>query len=91
MFIKKIAIVSACFLSAFSFAIAADGAGTDAKKLFEAKCGLCHPAEKPLSLTKDVAGWTATVKRMQAKNPGNISDAEADAIIKYLAAVRGGK
>ncbi len=60
-----------------------------AKALFEEKCSACHTTEKPLGKTKDKDGWTATVKRMQEKKPGHISDEEAAKIIDYLTKTRG--
>lgn len=66
-------------------ALADDGA----KALFEAKCSTCHPTSRPLGKTKDEAGWTATVKRMQQVNGCPITDEEAARIIAYLTRIRG--
>lgn len=62
---------------------------TAEKSLFETKCSLCHEMERPLSKRKDKDGWTETVKRMQSKKAGHISDAEAENIIAYLVYNRG--
>ncbi|TLM99052.1 hypothetical protein FDZ71_16310 [bacterium] len=74
-----------------AISVAADDKAAAARNLVDTKCSVCHPAEKPLSANKNFEGWTSTVKRMQAKNPANLNDADAEAIIKYLAAVRGVK
>jgi len=68
--------------------IAADSAPTP-QELFESKCSVCHPTSRPLGKNKDRANWEATVKRMQGKQPGLISDAEAAIIVDYLTATRG--
>lgn len=70
---------------------ASDAPADKAKALFEAKCSVCHPAAKPLGVSKDKAGWEATVKRMQAKKPGNFNDDEAKVIADYLTAARPAK
>lgn len=44
---------------------------------------------RPLGKTKDRAGWTATVTRMQKVNGCPVSDGEAKQIIDYLVAERG--
>jgi len=62
------------------------GAG---KALFEAKCSICHPLSRPLGETRDRAGWTADVTRMQKVNGCPITDEEAKAIVDYLVSVRG--
>jgi cytochrome c5 len=68
---------------------AADGQGGPGKALFEAKCPTCHGLGRPLGKTKDRAGWTTTVKRMQQVNGAPINDQEANEIIDYLVTVRG--
>jgi mono/diheme cytochrome c family protein len=60
----------------------------DPKALFEARCSICHDASKPLGKTKTAAEWRDTVMRMKGKAGGKISDAEAEAIIKYLTEMR---
>ncbi|MEW6087099.1 MAG: desulfoferrodoxin family protein [bacterium] len=59
------------------------------KTLFETKCSLCHAIERPLSKKKNKDGWMGTVKRMQSKRPGHLSDAEVERIIGYLVYARG--
>ena len=54
---------------------------TAPEQLFEAKCSVCHATSRPLGKNKDRAGWESTVKRMQGKRPGHITDAEAASII----------
>ena len=69
-------------------AFAAD-APTAAKELFETKCSACHATSRPLGKNKDRAGWEGTVKRMQGKRAGHLSDAEVEIIVNYLAEIRG--
>lgn len=81
---------SAVFMVSIAIpALAEDDAA--AKALFESKCSVCHGADRPLSKNKDKAEWEATVKRMQAKKPGNFNDDEAKKIADYLTKVRGPK
>lgn len=68
--------------------IAADSSPTP-QELFESKCSVCHPTSRPLGKNKDRAGWEATVKRMQGKQPALISDAEVGIIVDYLTTTRG--
>ena len=70
-------------------AFAVQPAPGSAKARFESKCSLCHPVSRPLGKTKDRAGWTATVTRMQKVNGCPVSDGEAKQIIDYLVAERG--
>lgn len=91
---KKILSVAIALSFAAVAAVAAqasDAPADKAKALFETKCSVCHPFAKPLGVNKDKAGWEATVKRMQAKKPGNFTDDEAKTIADYLASVRGAK
>ncbi len=69
-------------------AAAADGEPS-AQALFEAKCSVCHATSRPLGKNKDRAGWEQTVKRMQGKRAGHLSDAEVELIVNYLTEVRG--
>lgn len=57
--------------------------------LFKEKCILCHPLGRALSQSKDRDGWAKTVTRMREKNGCRLEDAEAEAIVDYLAKVRG--
>lgn len=65
------------------------GADQDAKALFERKCSACHPLSRSLSRNRERKWWVETVTRMQKVNGCNITDAEAEAIVDYLAKVRG--
>lgn len=56
-----------------------------AKSAFETKCNACHPLERPLSKTKSLEEWQATVKRMAAKRPGHLTAEEIEAIAAFLA------
>jgi len=78
-------------LVAFSLIPAADikAADSDAKALFENRCSLCHPTNKPLSMSKSGEEWRQTVMRMKARAGDRISDEEAETIIKYLTEIRG--
>lgn len=58
------------------------------KALFEAKCAMCHPLSRSLSLNKARDGWTATVARMK-KNGCPLTDDEAKTIVDHLVKVRG--
>jgi hypothetical protein len=55
----------------------------DAKGLFERKCSLCHPIERPKSMRMTRDEWKKTVMRMQ-EHARVFTDAEADIIINYL-------
>ncbi|HVO83326.1 MAG TPA: c-type cytochrome [Syntrophobacteria bacterium] len=61
----------------------------DPKALFEARCSTCHPLSRPLGKKMTAAEWRETVMRMKGLAGGKISDAEAEAIIKYLNETRG--
>ena len=60
--------------------------GTEA---FNRSCVTCHDAEKSYSVTKSLAGWLATVRRMAGKTGANIPESTHTAIATYLAS-RGG-
>jgi len=78
-------------LVVFSLIQAADikAADSDAKALFENRCSMCHPIDKPLSMSKTGEEWRQTVMRMKGRAGDRISDEEAEIIIKYLTAIRG--
>jgi cytochrome c2 len=78
-------------LVAFSLIQPADikAADSDAKALFEKRCSMCHPYDKPLSMSKSGEEWRQTVMRMKGRAGDRISDEEAEIIIKYLTAIRG--
>jgi len=59
-----------------------------ARSLFQTKCSVCHGIDRPLGKSKDAAGWTATVQRMAAKQPGLLDEAQVAAIAAYLALER---
>ncbi len=84
---KKISIVLvAVFVSLliFSGLSAGEEKENSGKKLFEEKCSVCHSTERATSKKKSKEGWERTVKRMQKKLSGHISDEEAEAIVEYL-------
>lgn len=62
-----------------------------AKTVFEKKCSLCHGIGRALGKNKTATEWNRTVVRMQKKTPDQISDADVQAIVAYLNAVRGPK
>ncbi|GAB4369479.1 MAG: hypothetical protein Kow00128_15710 [Deltaproteobacteria bacterium] len=82
------AVLLAGILLAASFAATAVAEGKG-KALFEEKCILCHPLGRALSQSKDKDGWAKTVARMRERNGCRLEDAEAEAIVDYLAKVRG--
>ena len=57
---------------------------SDPAALIAARCTKCHSIEQIKLATHDAAGWAATVTRMR-KNGAQVSDAEAQAIIDFLA------
>jgi len=52
------------------------------EQLFESKCGKCH--NLPAPETKARNDWEPIVKRMQLKDPNNISESEAERISRFL-------
>ena len=62
----------------------AEGDLSAAKATFESVCSKCHSTDRPLSTSKDRAGWEATVKRMGTKT--TISEADQAAVIEFLTA-----
>lgn len=81
-------LAGALFVAGFAVS---GGAAEEGKGLFETKCILCHPLGRALSQNKDREGWANTVKRMREVNHCQITDAEAEAVVGYLAKVRGPK
>ncbi len=61
------------------------------KVLFEQKCSICHKIDRATSRQETREAWTGLVKKMQAKQPGSISDDEAGKIIDFLTAEHGKK
>ena len=55
------------------------------KVLFETKCSVCHPIERPLSKTMDHDAWKTLVSRMSGKKPGHLTDVEMKSIAGFLA------
>lgn len=84
---KRFLALTAVVVLAAGAALAAPAA----KETFEARCSVCHGIDRSLSAAKDRSGWEATVKRMQARAAGMISDDDAKQIIDYLAGLRGAK
>jgi cytochrome c5 len=60
------------------------------KSLFETKCKSCHSEFRALDLIKSKEEWEKTVKTMQKKEAGWITDEEAKKIRTYLFTVQGG-
>ena len=58
-----------------------------AKSAFETKCNTCHDIQKPLVSIKNAEQWQATVRRMAAMKPGQLTDADAGAITLFLSLV----
>jgi mono/diheme cytochrome c family protein len=54
------------------------------KSLFDTKCSVCHPVERPLSKTKIHDEWRATVKRMAGKKSGHLTEDEIEKIAAFL-------
>ena len=85
---RAAATVLAAALLAGGLAFAGDSA-EKGKALFEEKCTLCHAKSRAFLLSMDRGGWANTVERMRKENGSRITDAEAEAIVDYLAKVRG--
>jgi hypothetical protein len=60
-----------------------------AKTLFETRCSMCYPTDRPLGKTKTAGEWRETVSRMQQHAAGQISDEDRETIIQYLSEIRG--
>jgi mono/diheme cytochrome c family protein len=58
------------------------------KNLFEAKCSICHPVDRPLGASKSAPDWLATAQRMSEKKPGHLTADEVADIAAYLAVTR---
>lgn len=81
------AVLTAVFLAG-GLAFAGDAA-EKGKSLFEEKCILCHAKSRTFLQSMDREGWAKTVERMRKENGSRITDAEAEAIVDYLAKIRG--
>ncbi|RYZ07847.1 MAG: hypothetical protein EOO73_10995 [Myxococcales bacterium] len=58
------------------------------RTLYVSRCGSCHTLKPPADLTAE--RWEAEVGEMREKNGVKLSDAEAQAIIRYLAVAGSG-
>ena len=56
----------------------------NAKDLFEEKCSICHPLDRPKSKTRTKDEWEITVMRMMNMHRAPITEAQARLIIDYL-------
>jgi hypothetical protein len=52
------------------------------RELYVSRCGSCHTLKRPLELPPEQ--WQVEVDDMRAKNGVKLSDAEAQAIVRYL-------
>ncbi|TAL18790.1 cytochrome c [bacterium] len=86
---KKFLIPAFVLGLAFVFTGALAAELDPAKKLFEEKCGNCHPTEKSAAVSKDPKILADTVKLMMSKKVGFISDADAKIITDYLLKIGG--
>ena len=77
-------ILVAAVTAALLWAPSAFAEESPVKALLEAKCGACHPSEKTFGAPMDRTILERTIKRMQAKKPGFISEEEAESIVGYL-------
>jgi hypothetical protein len=53
------------------------------RSLYLSRCGSCHALKRPAELTAE--RWQAEVEDMRAKNGVKLSEADARAIVRYLA------
>ena len=56
-----------------------------ASELTQKRCSKCHNLDRVLGARKDAQGWITTVDRMRAIPGADISEADAQTIISYLA------
>ena len=56
-----------------------------ASELMQKRCSKCHNLDRVVGARKDVQGWIATVNRMREMPSAAISQADAQAILSYLA------
>jgi mono/diheme cytochrome c family protein len=56
---------------------------THGRTLYVSRCGSCHTLKRPSELS--AAQWQVEVTEMRNKNGVKLSDAEAQAITRYLA------
>ncbi|MHC4946405.1 MAG: hypothetical protein ACYTG7_25615 [Planctomycetota bacterium] len=79
-------LVLACFVLAYanSDTEADPNSNNDAKALFEEKCDLCHGADYATDIKNTEEEWRVVVIRMKEDNGADMTDEEAETIIKYL-------
>lgn len=53
------------------------------RALYVSRCGSCHALKRPAELSAE--RWETSVGEMRTKNGVKLSDAEAQAIVRYLA------
>jgi cytochrome c5 len=53
------------------------------RSLYVSRCGSCHVLKRPAELS--ATQWQSEVDDMRSKNGVELSDAEAQAIVRYLA------
>lgn len=53
------------------------------RTLYVSRCGSCHTLKRPVELPPEQ--WQEEVSEMRTKNGVKLSDAEAQAIVRYLA------
>jgi mono/diheme cytochrome c family protein len=53
------------------------------RALYVSRCGSCHTLKRPVELPPEQ--WQEEVSEMRSKNGVKLSDAEAQAIVRYLA------
>jgi ferredoxin-NADP reductase len=56
-----------------------------ASDLTQKRCSKCHNLDRVVGARKDTQGWITTVDRMRAIPGANVTEAEAQTIISYLA------
>ena len=55
---------------------------SEGRTLYMSRCGSCHVLKRPVELAPEQ--WQVEVTEMRSKNGVKLSDAEAQAIIRYL-------
>jgi len=58
------------------------------ERLLHARCGRCHPYEQVLAKRKSEAAWERTIWTMRRRG-AELTDAEAEQLVRYLSRVRG--
>ena len=89
------AALAACAASPYPEPVAADAARAaphfpgvplkelqQGRSLYMSRCGGCHALKRPVELPP--AQWQVEVAEMRSKNGVKLSDAEAQAIVRYL-------